>query len=327
LRKRRWILSMPTSRPYPKLVVCCLIIAGTIYGVSSAALTQIASWAEAEFETYPYLAGEDPLRLLLPTVHGGTDRGSLLLGPSAIGEAFLYEVLEKEWGARVRSGSLSNGTLDDCYLFLSYIEKVYGPQAMPGRVILGIKPRVIANLPRLFGPKADPSATRFLVDLIDRYSLQYKAEQRELGTELVPKTAPEKVKSALRFYLTKQQPRHRAGVLAVIEHAIDPDPLKVGFQRQLPDYADNLRMPLTRYNVQTTLSYVLHVGPWDAAMGWIRAYRSAYTNMFMEQLGDERIRRIVANAEMGFHWDPREEQAMVDMQLRRFADLVERNDI
>jgi hypothetical protein len=307
--------------------VCCLLLVGGIYLGLSVGLNLLARWAERSFEAYPYLAGEEPIRLLLPTVHGGSDRGALLLGPSAIGEAFLYEELERQWGMRVRSGSISGGTIDDCYLFLSYIEQVYGPQALPSRLVLGITPRVIANLPRLFGSKLNPEATPFLIDLVNRYSTHYRVERGELGTELVAKGTPERVLAWLRFYFTKQQPRHRTAVLAAIEHAVDPDPLKLGFQRQLPDFTDNLRLPLTRWNTSTTAAFALESGPWSAGLAWARAYRSAYTNMFMERFDDERIERIVDGAEFALDWDPRDEEAMVAMQLSRFASIIERNGI
>jgi hypothetical protein len=60
---------------------------------------------------------------------------------------------------------------------------------------------------------------------------------------------------------------------------------------------------------------------------WMRAYRSAYNNMFSEPMSDEEIREVVARDEMGLGWDPRNEEAMVSMQLDRLARLVERNGI
>jgi hypothetical protein len=267
------------------------------------------------------------MRLLLPTVHGRAEKGALLLGPSAIGEDFLYEDLERQWGMSVRSGSLSMGTVDDCYLFLSYIERAYGPQALPRRLVLGMQPRVLANLPRLFGSKTNPKAFVFLISFIDRYSTRFRAQMGELGTELVAKTAPEKAVAWLRFYLTKQQPRYRAGVLALIEHSLDPDVLKVGFQQDIPDFSENIRWPLTRLNIRTTISFVRDVGPARATRLWLRAYRTAYHGMFVERVSDAEIREIVAHDEMAFAWHPRDEEAMVSMQLDRLARLVERNGI
>ncbi len=318
---------MQASRPSPRLIAGCLAVVAAIYVALSLGLGSIARWAESRFETYPYLAGEDPIRLLLPTVHGTSDRGALLLGPSAIGEDFLYEELERRWGMTVRSGSLSMGTVDDFYLFLSYVERVYGQQALPKRVVLGIKPRVLANLPRLFGPKSNPKAVVFTISLIDRYSTHLRVQRGELGTDLVEKSLPESVVAWLRFYLTKQQPRHRAGVLAVLEHAIDPDPLKIGFQDDLPRFAENPRLAFSRPNIKTTLAWVRDAGPVQAGLAWARAYRSAYNNMFSTPMPDEEIREVVARDEMGFGWNPREEEAMLSMQLGRLASLAERNGI
>ena len=117
---------MPHSRPNPRFVISALLLVAIFYVGLSVVLAKIACWAESRFESYPYLAGEEPIRLLLPTVHAANDGGTLLLGPSAIGEDLLYEELERRWGSRVRSGGLSLGTLDSCYLFLAYLEQAYG---------------------------------------------------------------------------------------------------------------------------------------------------------------------------------------------------------
>jgi hypothetical protein len=303
------------------------MLVGGVYAALFAGLGVLARWAEADFEAYPYWAGEDPMRLLLPTVHGTPEQGTLLLGPSAIGEAFLYEELERAWGSHVRSGSLSMGTLDECHLFLSYIERAYGPNALPRRVLLGMKPRVLANLPRLFGPKMDHEAIAYLIAIIDRYSAKFSVARRELGTELVPKSAAQAVAAWLRFNLTKQQPRYRTAVLAAIEYALNADPLKIGFQKRIPDFPENLRGPLTKANAPVTVAFLRAVGPVEAAGLWIRAYRSAYTNMYMTSLDEAAIRDVVANAEMGFTWDPRDEKAMVSMQLDRLASFIKSHGI
>jgi hypothetical protein len=318
---------MPRSRPSLRLVVLSLVLVGAVFVAVSAALEAVAHWAESRFESYPYLAGEDPMRVLLPSVHAAFDGGTLLLGPSAMGEAFLTEELEHRWGSRVRSAGLSNGTLDDFYLFLSYIERAYGTEALPQRLVLGIDAKAFACLPRLFGSRRTAGAVPYLIGTLDRYSTHFRVAPGELGTELVPKAPGAALVAWLRFNLFKQQPRYRTGMLAAIEHALDADPLKVGFQRAMPPFPDDFRRPFDRLNLPVSVAFARHAGAGVAARDWLRAYRSPYTFQILRPMDESVIRRLLDGWGEYYAWDPREEEALVSMQLHRLAAFVERHHI
>ena len=318
---------MQTSKPGIHLVVISLLLAGGIYAALSVGLNRLAHWAESEFEAYPYLAGEETLRLLLPSIHGSTDRGTLLLGSSAIGEAFLYEELERAWGERVRSGGISFATLDELYLFLSYIEQAHGAETLPRRVILGMKPRLLANHPRRFGPRMSDDTNDYFIELIDRYSPEFSVARNDFGSELVAKTPLQSFSSRLRFYITKQQPRHKTAMLAAVEHMFDPDPLKTGFQERIADFPENPRTPLESENIQTTATFMREQGVNDATRLWLRAYRTAYTNMFMRAWDDNAIRRSLVGAILAVDWAPDDERELVSKQLDRLESFASKHGV
>src|SRR5690606_6616258 len=119
-------------------------------------------------------------------------------GPSEAREAFIYQRMEKAFpGMRVYQGGQSLGTFDDLLLSLEYIEKVYGLDAVPQALVLGITPRFVANIHH--GQSA-------LEITFDRYSPYYSIEYNEEGGYLVEKSWWEGLVSRARF-LPKQRGR------------------------------------------------------------------------------------------------------------------------
>jgi hypothetical protein len=287
-----------------------------------------ARWAEAEVGAYPYLAGEDPMRLLLPTVHGQRRGGTLLLGASSIGEAFLYEKLQSTWKSPVRSGSLSGATLDDCILFLSYVEQAYGAQALPNRILVGMSPRVLANIPRVFGSMADPNAPAYTIGAISRYSTKFDVLRQEFGTTLTPKSTAQSLLATASFYLTKQQPRYRTGVLAVIDHLLDSDPVKGDFQKGYPGYPAYPRDLLSAANLLTTIAWVKDAGLAEPLRKWLRMFRSAYNIQLMRPLDPQLLESRIRRHDMSrYEFDPRTNGQLAAVQLGRLAQFVNRHHL
>lgn len=317
---------MPGSRPAVRLVLGSIAIAAVLFVGVASALTTVARWAEQRFQTYPYLAGEEPIRLMLPTVTAAHDGGTLLLGPSTHGDGVLSEVLAQRWGSRVRHGGLSDGTIDDYNLVLDYVVRAYGASALPQRIVVGMHPRVLANFPRNFGADRQPKAHLFTIAPINRYSPYFRVVDGALGTQLAPKLAIDASKAWLRFYLTKQQPRYRSGILALVEYSVDPDPLKVGFQERIPLYPDDPRYPLSRKNLATSMAFVRETGVATALRRWQRAYRSSYHNVLMTPTDDADLQRHLRIAEWP-EWTPSLDEDMVAFQLSRLHRFVERYGI
>ena len=307
-----------------RLTLGALALAVATYGGLALGLGRLAVWAESQFEAYPYRGGEEPIRWLMPTMFSKKP-DVLIVGPSAIGEDLLYEVLSRALVGRVLTAALSNGTLDDVTIALEYVERVHGADALPDWIVFGMTPRVLANYPRNFGTTRDMDAYAPLIQSINRYSPAYSVRSEQFGSALRPKSVRERW-SAYRNWATKQQVRHRTAVLAAIEYLGDPDPVKIGFQDGLPYFTD-LRTPLDKANWRKTARYVRSVGIVEAARHWLPAYRSAYFHSFMVPLPPETIAGQVEDWHVVYTWDPLEEAELVRYQLGRLRDFLDRHDV
>jgi len=301
-----------------------LALAVATYGGLALGLGRLAVWSESQFDAYSYRGGEEPIRWLMPTTFSRKP-DVLIVGPSAIGEDLLYEVLSRALAGHVVTAALSNGTLDDVTIALEYVERVHGADALPRHVVFGMTPRVLANYPRNFGTTQDMDAYAPLIQSINTYSPVYSVRSEQLGSALVLKSLRERG-SAYRNWATKQQNRHRTAVLAALEYLGDSDPVKIGFQDGLPYFTD-LRTPLDKANWRTTLRYVRSVGIVEAARHWLPAYRSAYFNSFMVPFPPDTIAGQVESWDVVYRWDPREDAELVRYQLSRLRDLLDRHDI
>jgi hypothetical protein len=307
-----------------RLTLGALTLALATYGGLALGLGRLAVWAESRFEAYPYRGGEEPIRWLMPTTFS-LKPDVLIVGPSAVGEDLLYEVISRAMGGRVVSAALSNGTLDDISIALEYVERVHGAVALPGHVVLGMTPRVLANFPRNFGPPRWVKVDPFLIELINKYSPEYKVRSEHLGSVLSPKSTPERW-SAYYQWVTKQQNRHRTAVLAAIEYLGDPEPVKIGYQEGLPYFTD-LRTPMDKTNWRTTVRFVRTLGIREAVRRWLPAYRSAYYHSFMKPSSLGTIENQVQLWQPVYGWEPLAEEDMVRFQLRRLRSILGRHDV
>ena len=183
-----------------------LLSAGSLALVSvalNASLMQLSSWAEVRYKLYPFRE-EDYLRYLLPTMYEGRSRCRLLLaGPSEAREGLLDDAFDRELGGMQSfNAAQSLGTLDDLLVGLEYIERVYGDNARPIILVVGITPRFVANIRS--GNDASP-----LVTAINWYSPYYRVDDTAVyGSHLAPKGNWESILGRARF-LEKQPVRFR----------------------------------------------------------------------------------------------------------------------
>ncbi len=297
-----------------------------IFAVLALVFAAAAIWAERSYAAYPYRAGEESIRWLMPSMFRSEERPSVLIvGPSAVGEAILYEVVSDALSKRVLTLPVSNGTLNDVLLSLEYLERVHGSDVLPEYVVLGMTMRVLGNFPRAFGAHAERDAFSPLTGMIDKYSPEFRVSQGEFGSELTEKSAGEKVLSRARW-ATKQQPRHRTASLAVVEFIVDANPLKIGYQRLLPQF-DDLRTPFSKEDLATTVSFVRDVGVSKALAAWLPGYRSAYHHMFMAPQSIEQIESATEGWRVVYDWDPMAEQGLVRHQLGRLREWLRRHSI
>ena len=190
------------------MALCSIGIMGALmhYGLNS-----LATYAERDLDAYPFME-EDWLRYLVPTrfVQKNTNK-ILLTGPSTVRENMLYERFEEEFpDYAVIQGGLSLGTIDDVTAALQYIRRVYGDDALPDILVLGISPRFIANIPE----------NRALKGGIDRYSPYFSTLQNDAGLVLVPKDPAESLMSRYRFLVYRQPDRYRTAIFSLSSHLI-----------------------------------------------------------------------------------------------------------
>lgn len=320
---------MPSSRPSSskgRLTFAALAITLSIYAVLYLTLDRLAHWAELDFHTHPYAAGEEPIRWMLPSMFARDEPTVLLAGPSAIGDAILYEDLERRLGMRVLPGALSNGTLDDVHLGLDYVSRAYGPDALPEAVVLGLSPRVVANIPRSFGPERDPSAYAPLIESIDRYSPTFSVVDTALGSALRPKSMLERWQAIVRMRTAKQQPRQRAALGAALEWALGRDPIRTAYQQDLQRF-NGSGGPLAPDALFSAVRAAYDdEGPVRLA-DRLAAARSPYYYTFREPVDHALIESQADDWAPVYRWDPVSEDELVRFQLDRLVRFLEEHDI
>jgi hypothetical protein len=190
------------------LALCAGLL--TYLGIN-ASLTALAHGLEARGEAYPYKS-EDWLRYLLPAYFGDDPRPRMMLtGPSTARENFLVEMFVDEFpDHRIFQGGLSLGTLEDVVTSLDYIERVYGANALPGVLVLGLSPRFVAEIPD----------ERPFADGIDRYSRHFRTEHEGDEIRLVAKSRREGLRAEFKFRTQKQTPRYQVALLWLIREVL-----------------------------------------------------------------------------------------------------------
>ena len=188
---------------YALSAIACV---GLMFAVVTGLLHGVSEWAEREASSYPWGA-EDYLRYLVPTMVGASGRNTILIaGPSEAREALLYEEFEDAFpGTRTVQGGLSVGTLDDFLLALDYWRRMFGDDAIPRTLVIGVTPRFVANIPR---------RERIFARSLTRYSPRYKVDYSPYHSTLVEKRVWEGALARGRFLL-KQPGRYRAALCTV----------------------------------------------------------------------------------------------------------------
>jgi hypothetical protein len=320
-------MSISSIRVSSKLRFALLSIAAVvaIYSLLFVGLNYLALWAETTANTYPYAAGEDPIRVLLPSLMGRSGRARImLLGPSAAEDAFLYEDFNRAFpGYHAYQASFSTATLDDVLVALEYVERAYGEDAMPDVLILGVQARFLANKPRRFGPNKDATAYSPFFNSINLYSALFRVEESEKGSVLVPKTRFESLAAGWRFWGRKQQPRHRAAIVALLNRIVNGAGSNLELVTGLPPLKD-IRDPFARPTGGTALRYIASARPFTAFRSWLPAYNSPYLTHYMPT--DNADTR--PEGSFGIRqWDPSSEAGLVTSQVSRLRETAHRLNI
>lgn len=298
--------------------------AAALFLVESFALDRLAAWGERDRGSYPYIAGEDPMRLLLPSMFGGPgDSTALILGPSAAHEGILYEEVARAFPEkRVLSMGLSTGTMDDNLVALELIEKLHGPDAVPRTLILGVSYRDFANVPRRFGDRRDPTAYAPLLEVVRRYS-PFSPVAGPHFTSLVEKGVAGKVKAAFTFRLKKQQPRYRTAMAALIGAIIGDLPLKALDDVPWPNVEEQ-RDVIGPDNIVATANAIADLGPIDALRAWLTLYRTPYYTAFVTTTPKAKLLERMRTRGWRKKQDWTDDEAFVPEQFGRLQSTCKR---
>ena len=188
-----------------------------VYGGVTVAALGLSRTVEMRYGSYPW-QNEDWLRVLLPSLWVGRGPSRILIaGPSEAREALLYELFDESFpGLETFQGGQSRGTFQDLLLSLEYVERDYGPSAVPAVLVLGVTLRFVANIPRDRSP---------LIAAIDRYSPHFRVELGPDGPRLVSKRVSEALAARGRFLLFKQPSRYLSAAASVIRDNLPKDGL------------------------------------------------------------------------------------------------------
>lgn len=313
------------------LVVASLLVVGSSYVGVHLGLNRLAYWAETKGDTFPYQAGEDPMRFLLPTLMKYTEGKKIFLtGSSSAGEGLLYEKFDREFPAEFAyPGAVSAGTLDDILVLLDYIEKVYGKSAMPKTLVLGISLRFISNIPRRFGHDRDKLAFSPVFGILKRYSSFY-VESTPEGSRLRAKGLIDRLKSNMSFLIYKQSPRYRAALTAIMDVSLEAAGWGKAAIEDMP-YMQNIRNPLNKNDIQILRIQAKKSGLIPLLRLWLSVYRSPYQTYYLKP-----VDKTILSEDLGkennfwnkvYKWDPHKDEVMVRTQLAKLLSITRRYGI
>lgn len=300
-----------------------------VYGSLHWALGRLAVGSEVQGKAYPYLAGEDPIRLLLPSlVREPPGRRMILVGASETGENMLLDRFRAAFpDHRIVPSGISTGTVDDVLVVLNYIEEVYGSAAVPEVIVVGVTVRMVGNFPRRFGPGRLVGAYSPLFNAINDYSPHRRVVPDRLRSRLEPKSRLEGERSRLRFLARKQQPRFRAALAAWLDEGLGA----AGWERadvgEL-EFLDDVWNPLNWNDVPVLAAFTRDHGVVPTLRMWLSVYGSPYQTQYMrpldpawlaEDLAQQSFSRVV------YEWDPGAEAEMVQAQLGDLREFAARH--
>jgi hypothetical protein len=185
------------------LVLLCLVL---LFAAVHLVLEAAARFAERNLDAYLW-KDQDYLRLFSSANHLERGRGQLFIyGPSEAREGLLPDAFGPvASGLKPYQAAHGVATIEDGLVMLDYIERAYGPSAVPDAVLLGITTRFIANIRMQRSP---------LVRSINRYSPLFRVVEATHSSSLVPKSALESA-SARWALLSLQPDRYRRGLFAI----------------------------------------------------------------------------------------------------------------
>jgi hypothetical protein len=292
-----------------------------------AGFTMLALRAEATGHVFPTPGGGvgAPFRYLMPQLAGQPGaRRIMFIGASTAQEALLYEEFDKALPPyRSYPAAFATATLDDVLVALDYVERAYGQAALPEVLVFGADARLLGNQPRRFGP-LEVDRTRYndayLLRIIDQYSDRFAIQKTDQGHVLVPKTRWQALLARWRVWTEKQQPRHRAAVMAVLNRLINgPGP-------QLQRAAKVTGLP----RIRRLLEPVNHAGISNLIRthGFVEAFRSylpAYLAPYGSHYGVKGGPDSGPDAGMGIRtWDPRLDPDLTPTQIGRLRAIAAR---
>lgn len=275
-------------------------------------LQAISVAAERSGSVYPF-KNEDWLRYQLPSLWPPDDRLLLIAGPSTVRENVLYEEVQARFPAlRVFQGGLSLGTLADVTLSLEYVERMYGPGALPRVMILGLSPRFLAEIPD----------RRPMEIGLDRYSPRYRVGRaRPDRLRLEAKRAVDGTADWLDFLLTKQQPRYRSALSWWTAEVVGP-----GASEALSDHvleAEPVRTVLSRAGLGRVAAFGLE--------GFARLIASPYRYRGREAWPEEVVAAWMDEEESWWRavhgWDPTANAASVRARVDDLFAVACRHEI
>ncbi len=236
-----------------RLIATAVACAAISYGVTNVALDQLARRMEVHQRAYLWWSEE---WMQLFTSSNFVDRGKnriLLSGSSEGREGFVSDEIEAVLpGFEVYNNSYSRNTFAAFLLELQYMDMVYGPSAIPQKIVLGLTPEFAMNVP--------PIEDSYVPRVINRYS-PYVGVRIFAGEtpELRPKGWRGSARA--RFELLTHQSRRYQGAMRGV--------MRATVERLAPEFAD-------RYWVRHKLviSTYHHLPPRDKAEELERARRA-----------------------------------------------------
>ena len=291
---------------------------GILLVIIFTGLSAVSTWAERDLHAFPF-KDEDWLRYLLPSRFETLGRRRIMLaGPSTVRENFRYEIFEAEFTTHdIYQGGISLGTIDDVTAALEYVENVYGTDALPEIVVLGISPRFVANI---------PDDRPFTLGL-NLYSPYFSAVQESTRIALEPKGALASLLARARFLAAKQPERFRIGLLAVLNHLMTDETSESG-RASLAIRLGGLPI-VTRIVEALGYGRVLEFGPVEIIQWFISPYKYSLNKPIVYPV----VHREEYDPELDgwwgqtYLWDPIKNEKKSRARLKHFADFVGRNDI
>lgn len=303
-------MSIRASDKLRHVATALLVVLG-LFAALHAALWSLASAVERRGGVYPW-RDEDVLRYLLPGLWAPRGKVRMLIaGPSEAREDLLAERFAEAFpDVDVIQGALSLGIFDDFLLTLEYLERAHEPTSLPKRLILGLTPRFVANIPR--GDSPWEAA-------IDRYSPAFRVEATDDGPRLRAKPWWEGIAARARF-LQKQQKRYKAALCAWALSCLAPDePASIQAASDRPAPLD-------------WMSYQYHAqGRAKRLERALRLYVMPYKYHNLRPMRPEALEQWLT-FENSFwfkvhQWNPTHDAAMVRSRMARLTELASQLDI